>query len=192
MSMLAKEFYLESNPDTRTRLVLPRYRHINAKLECLYRDSLLGVSLEPGVLSELAVKNHLEDSVNHGSTVELAAKKQKGYDIIVKDNKGKETKVQVKSKELNSWVNLNKTRSHHYHEFTDKNSEFDVLYTVFIGNTFVWVCNPINNPKENNGLKERFRLNHLYGDSFIDYIINRAKNEWGRFGTEITNYRIIT
>ena len=61
MSMFAKEFYLESNPDNRYREVLPKYRHINAKLECLYRDSLIGVSLEPGVLSELVVKDYLDE-----------------------------------------------------------------------------------------------------------------------------------
>lgn len=190
MSIFAKEFYLESNPDIRTRKVLPKYRHINAKLECLYRDSLLGVSLEPGVLSELAVKDYLEDITGSESTVELATKKQKGYDILIKSKSGEQTRVQVKSKELNSWVNLGKTRSHHYHEFTDKNSGFDVLYTVFIGTTFVWVCKGIDNPKTNNE-KERFRLNHLYGDSFIDYVIDRAKSDWNKFGTDIGNYRVI-
>ena len=190
MNNFAREFYLESHPDSRSRDVLPRYRHINAKLECLYRDSLLGVSLEPGVLSELVVKDYLEDTVGKDNVL-FAGKKQKGFDIIVNQS-GTNKKIQVKSKELNSWVNLKKTRSHHYHEFTEKNSDFDTLYTVFIGTTFVWVCKPIDNPKKSDPSKNRFRLNHLYGDSFIDYVIDRSKKEWNKFGLEITNYKVNT
>jgi hypothetical protein len=190
MSLFAREFYLESHPDTRFREVLPKYRHINAKLECLYRDSLIGVSLEPGVLSELVVKDYLEDMFGK-ENVSFAAKKQKGFDLIVK-KENTEQKIQVKSKELSSWVDKekNRTRSYHYHEFTEKNSGFDILYTVFIGTTFVWVCNPIKNPKKSDPDTKRFKLNNLYGDDFIDCVIDRSRKEWNKFGLEITNYKV--
>lgn len=191
MSKLVREYYLESDPDGRKREVLTKYRHINVKLECLYRDSLLGVSLESGVLSELVVKDYLEDTLGK-ENVFLANKKQKGFDLIVKCDDGSEKRIQVKSKELNSWVNTKNSRSYHYHKLTEKNSDFDILYTVFVSPTFVWICNPIENPRKNNLESMIFRLNTLYGNDFIDYIINRAKFEWNKFGTDIVDYKINT
>ena len=188
--MFAKEFYLESDPDEMKRRTLKRYRHINCKLECLYRDTMLGVATETGVLGELVVKDYLTDSFD--GNVTFAVRLQKGFDLLCVDNESNQIRVQVKTKKLEPWVLDNKSKSYHYHKLTEKNSDFDLLYTVFVGNTFVWVCNPIVNPKKKKSEKEKFGLIELYGMVFIDKVIQRGKKEWNKFGVEIYNNRIDT